>query len=45
MEVIKYFAGYGNLLKNRMLVFDGEASRFLDLTLQRDPRCPDCGSL
>lgn len=45
MEVIKHFTGYGNLLKNRMLVFDGEASRFLDLTLQRDPRCPDCGHL
>ena len=45
MEVIKYFAGYGKLLKNRMLVFDGEMSRFIDLTLQRDLGCPDCGSL
>jgi adenylyltransferase/sulfurtransferase len=45
MEVIKHFSGHGSLLKNRMLVFDGEASRFIDLTLQRDPNCPDCGHL
>jgi len=45
MEVIKYFTGYGTLLKNRMLILDGEASSFIELRLQRDPGCPDCGHL
>ena len=42
MEVIKYFTGYGTLLKNRMLVFDGEEASFLELKIHRDPGCRDC---
>jgi len=42
MEVIKYFSGYGRLLKGRMLVFDGEEASFLELKINRDPSCPDC---
>jgi len=45
MEVIKYFAGYGKLLKGRLLIFDGEAAAFREFELRRDPECPDCGSL
>jgi molybdopterin/thiamine biosynthesis adenylyltransferase len=45
MEVIKYFTGCGELLKDRLLVFDGEAATFREFKLRRDPDCPDCGSL
>jgi adenylyltransferase/sulfurtransferase len=45
MEIIKHFSGYGAPLKNRILIFDGEAARFLEFKLRRDPSCPDCGKL
>jgi adenylyltransferase/sulfurtransferase len=45
MEVIKYFTGYGKLLKDRLLMFDGEAGGFREFRLRRDLDCPDCGSL
>ena len=44
MEVIKYFTGYGECLKDRLLIFDGEAGSFREFKLRRDPDCPDCGS-
>jgi len=44
MEVIKYFTGYGESLKDRLLIFDGEAGSFREFKLRRDPDCPDCGS-
>ena len=43
MEVIKYFSGFGTPLKDRLLIFDGEAASFRELKLRRDPSCPDCG--
>lgn len=45
MEVIKYFTGYGEPLKDRLLIFDGEVATFREFKLRRDPGCPDCGSL
>jgi adenylyltransferase/sulfurtransferase len=45
MEVIKYFAGYGVPLRDRLLVFDGEAASFREFKMSRDPGCPDCGRL
>jgi adenylyltransferase/sulfurtransferase len=45
MEVIKFFTGCGTLLKDRLLIFDGEAGAFREFKLRRDPDCPDCGSL
>jgi len=45
MEVIKYFTGCGELLKDRLLMFDGEAGAVREFNLRRDPECPDCGSL
>ena len=45
MEIIKHFSGYGTPLKNRILIFDGDAARFLEFKLRRDPSCPDCGKL
>jgi adenylyltransferase/sulfurtransferase len=43
MEVIKYFTDSGTLLKDRLLIFDGEAGGFREFKLRRDPDCPDCG--
>ena len=43
LEVLKYLTGKGNLLKNRMLFWDGELMNFHEITLQKDPRCPICG--
>jgi adenylyltransferase/sulfurtransferase len=45
MEVIKYFTGRGEPLKDRLLMFDGEAGAVREFKLRRDPECPDCGSL
>ncbi len=43
LEVLKYLTGKGNLLKNRMLFWDGELMNFHEITLQKDPKCPICG--
>jgi adenylyltransferase/sulfurtransferase len=45
MEVIKYFTGRGEPLKDRLLMFDGEAGAVREFKLRRDPECPDCRSL
>jgi len=42
-EVIKYLTGIGNLLKNQLLVYDGETMNFQKIRIKRDPRCLDCG--
>ena len=44
-EVVKYLTGVGSLLKNRLLIFDGEVAHHMELSLRRNPSCPDCGSL
>ena len=44
-EVIKYVAGIGKLLTNRLLVYDGLNMRFTELTVSRDPDCEHCGHL
>ncbi|RLE50393.1 MAG: adenylyltransferase [Candidatus Methanomethylicota archaeon] len=41
-EVIKYLLGIGELLLNRMLIFDGEQMRFYEVQVQKDPMCPTC---
>lgn len=42
-EAIKYLAGFGKLLENRLLVFDGELLKFHEIEIARDPECPECG--
>ncbi len=42
-EAIKYLTGFGELLENRLLVFDGELLKFNEIIIARDPECPDCG--
>jgi adenylyltransferase/sulfurtransferase len=43
MEVLKFLTGIGTLLKNRLLIFDGEEMAFNSITIQRKPSCPECG--
>jgi adenylyltransferase/sulfurtransferase len=43
MEAIKYLSGVGQLLKGKLLVWDGTSMDFLTLKLQRDPDCGACG--
>lgn len=44
-EVLKYLTGVGELLANRLLIYDGELMEFSQITLNRDPNCPVCGKL
>jgi adenylyltransferase/sulfurtransferase len=43
-EVIKYLLGTGELLHNRLLIYDGLGLAFTEVRLKRDPRCPECAS-
>ena len=44
-EVIKYITGIGELLTNRLLMYDGLNLEFTKLEVKRDPNCPHCGHL
>jgi adenylyltransferase/sulfurtransferase len=44
-EVIKYIAGIGELLTNRLLIYDGLNLRFTELKVKKDPNCEHCGHL
>jgi molybdopterin-synthase adenylyltransferase len=44
-EVIKYLLGTGELLADRLLIWDGMRSTLEKIEVQRNPRCPDCGGL
>jgi len=42
-EAIKLVLGLGDSLAGRLLVYDALKTRFRELKLRRDPRCPTCG--
>jgi molybdopterin-synthase adenylyltransferase len=42
-EVIKYFTGMGDLLANRLLIYDGMSMTFREFKLKRNPECDHCG--
>jgi adenylyltransferase/sulfurtransferase len=42
-EVIKYIVGIGQLLTNKLLVYDGLNMKFTEFRLKRDPSCEHCG--
>ena len=42
-ETIKIILGGGDLLVNRLLLFDAWALKFRELKLRKDPNCPVCG--
>jgi len=41
-EVIKYFLGTGELLTDRLLIYDGLSMRFSEVKLRKDPNCREC---
>ena len=43
-EVIKYLVGTGNLLINRLLLYDGLQMVFNEFAVSRNPDCDHCGS-
>jgi molybdopterin/thiamine biosynthesis adenylyltransferase len=42
-EVVKYLVGTGELLANRLLLWDGERAVVEEIALERDPSCEVCG--
>jgi len=44
-EVIKYLLGIGQLLTNRMLMYDGLEAIFTEFAVNRNPDCDHCGTL
>jgi molybdopterin/thiamine biosynthesis adenylyltransferase/rhodanese-related sulfurtransferase len=42
-EAIKLVLGLGESLAGRLLVYDAIKTRFRELKLRRDPKCPTCG--
>lgn len=42
-EALKVLLGIGQPLADRLLVFDGAASRFREVAVRRDPSCAICG--
>jgi adenylyltransferase/sulfurtransferase len=42
-EILKLALGKGDLLINRLLLFDALKMKFSELKLRRDPQCPICG--
>lgn len=44
-EVIKYILGIGDLLADRLLVYDGLGAKFSEVKLKRDPNCSECKRL
>ena len=44
-EVIKYIVGLGELLTNRLLVYDGLKMKFTELKVKKDQNCEHCAHL
>ena len=42
-EVMKYILRIGNLLENRLLMWDGLGVEMKEVALVKNPRCADCG--
>ncbi len=42
-ECLKYILGEGDLLTNRILMFDALKLRFDEVKLKKNPKCPVCG--
>jgi molybdopterin-synthase adenylyltransferase len=42
-EMIKHIIGMGELLKGKLLVYDGLSMEFMTVDLQRNADCPACG--
>jgi len=44
-EAIKYIVGIGELLTNRLLIYDGLNMKFTELKVKKDPNCEHCSHL
>lgn len=44
-EVIKYLVGVGELLGNKLLIYDGLSMQFTELKVKKDPLCEHCGQV
>jgi len=44
LEVIKLITGLGELITNRLLIFDGMEGRFDEIAIERDKTCSICGT-
>jgi molybdopterin/thiamine biosynthesis adenylyltransferase len=44
-EVIKYLVGVGELLGNKLLIYDGLSMQFTELRVKKDPLCEHCGQV
>jgi len=44
-EVIKYIVGIGQLLTNKLLIYDGLTMKFTELKVKKKPDCEHCGRL
>ncbi|MEN6396203.1 MAG: HesA/MoeB/ThiF family protein [Methanoregula sp.] len=42
-EVLKYLLGTGELLANRLLIWDGMTAHAEEIAVVRNPACPSCG--
>ncbi len=42
-EVIKYITGVGELLTDRILIYDGFSMKFMEISIKKDPECTVCG--
>ncbi len=43
-EVIKYLTGTGELLENRLFLWDGERAEVDTIVVEKNPACPICGN-
>jgi adenylyltransferase/sulfurtransferase len=44
LETLKFLTGIGDLLKGKLLLFDGEEMFFTEVKVERKPGCPACGA-
>ncbi len=42
-EAVKFLMGVGELLTDRLLIYDAEAMDFRNVPIRKNPRCPLCG--
>ena len=42
-EALKYILGKGNLLTNRLLIFNALNMNFREVKFRKNPKCPICG--
>ena len=43
-EALKYVLGKGELLSDRLLIFDALETRFREVKIKKNPNCPVCGT-